>query len=167
MPAPEAVAEQSFRAQKKVAQDAAPAAGVAGEAEAVSRKRASAYLDRSSVVERYAPGTQLQNGPGVPNWNFQTHRLQWSGPVEPSQTMRLVVLTTLWVSVWRIVGIVLVALALYAIVRFGYPSFGVPRLDRWLQDRACDRRNPARGRVVAHGAGDVARRHLRRSCSRS
>ena len=47
--------------------------------------------------------------------------------------MRLVVLTTLWVSVWRVVGIVLVALALYAIVRFGYPSFGVPRLDRWLR----------------------------------
>jgi hypothetical protein len=69
----------------------------------------------------------------VPNWNYQMHRLQWSGPVEPSQTMRLVVLTTVWVSLWRIVGIVLVALALYSIVRFGYPSFGVPRLDRWLR----------------------------------
>jgi hypothetical protein len=69
----------------------------------------------------------------VPNWNFQTHRLQWGGPVEPSQTMRLIVLTTIWVSLWRLVGIVLIALALYAIVRFGYPSIAVPPLDRWLR----------------------------------
>lgn len=131
-PAPEAIAEQTFRAQREVAQDAASAGGVGGELEAVT-VTSSANLEQFSVVGRYAPGTQLQNGPGVPNWNFQTHRLQWGGPVEPSQTMRLVVLTALWVSVWRIVGIVLVALALYAIVRFGYPSFGVPRLDRWLR----------------------------------
>jgi len=127
-PAPEAVAEQTLRAQKEAA------AGVVGEADApASVRSANAYLERSSIVERYTPGTQLQNGPGVPNWNFQTHRLQWGGPVEPSQTMRLIVLTTIWVSLWRIVGIVLVTLALYAIVRCGYPSFGVPRLDRWLR----------------------------------
>ena len=136
-PAPEAAAEQSFRAQKNVAQDAPQQATleqiVVGAEAPASLKSANAYLNRSSVVERYAPGTQLQNGPGVPNWNYQTHRLQWSGPVEPSQTMRLVVLTTIWVSLWRIVGIVLVALALYPIVRLGYPSFGVPRLDRWLR----------------------------------
>jgi len=131
--APEAVAEGELRLHKEAAQDTAAAGGVVAAAAPASVTAASAYLDRSSVAERYAPGTQLQNGPGVPNWNYQTHRLHWGGPVEPSQTMRLVVLTTLWVSVWRIVGIMLVALALYAIVRFGYPSLGVPRLDRWLR----------------------------------
>jgi hypothetical protein len=120
-------------APQPAAQPAALEEIVVGAGAPASLKSANGYLNRSSVVERYAPGTQLQNGPGVPNWNYQTHRLQWSGPVEPSQTMRLVVLTTIWVSLWRIVGIVLVALALYAIVRFGYPSFGVPRLDRWLR----------------------------------
>ena len=87
----------------------------------------------SSIGERYAPGTQLQNGPGVPNWNYQVHRLEWGGPVEPSQTMRLLVLTTVWVSLWRLLGVVLVVLALYAIVRFAYPSLGLPNLDRWLR----------------------------------
>ena len=91
------------------------------------------YDKRSSVVERYAPGTQLQNGPGVPNWNFQVHRLQWGGPVEPSQTMRLMVLRPFWVGVWRLAGIALLALALYAIVRRAYPAVGQPRLDRWLR----------------------------------
>src|SRR5688572_10690558 len=130
--AAEALADRAFRADREAGDDAAAAAGVAGEVDAVT-VTSGGYVGQSSVVERYAPGTQLQNGPGVPKWNFQTHRLQWGGPVEPSQTMRLVVLTTLWVSVWRIIGIVLVALALYAIVRFGYPSFRVPRLDRWLR----------------------------------
>ena len=152
-PAPEAIAEQTFRAQREVAQDAASAAGVAGEADAVT-VTSSENLEQLSVVERYAPGTQLQNGPGVPNWNFQTHRLQWGGPVEPSQTMRLVVLDdalgqrvahrrhragraravrdrALWISlVWR------------AATR------------SLAQDRACDHRNPPRGRAVAHGAGE-------------
>ena len=33
-------------------------------------------LSPSSIRDRYAPGTQLQNGPGVPQWNYQSHRLQ-------------------------------------------------------------------------------------------
>ena len=118
---------------QEVAQDAASAARSGREADAVtvtSERHTSSDRRSSSDTRRVR---SCRTGPGVPNWNFQTHRLQWGGPVEPSQTMRLVVLTTIWVSVWRIVGIVLVALALYAIVRFGYPSFGVPRLDRWLR----------------------------------
>ena len=127
-PTPEAVAEQSQRAEKEA--DAAAGAADAAVRSVLFRQ---AYPGRPSIVERYAPDTQLQNGPGVPNWNFQTHRLEWGGPVEPTQTMRLIVLTTMWVSLWRLTGVVLVALALYAIVRLGYPSFRLPGLDRWLR----------------------------------
>jgi hypothetical protein len=91
------------------------------------------YAGVESVLGRYAPGTQLQHGPGVPRWNYQSHRLQWSGPVEPSQRMRLIVLTPIWVSLWRIAGIVFAALALYAMVRNAYPRIGQPQLDRWLR----------------------------------
>src|SRR6185503_2756962 len=58
-PAPEAAAEQSFRAQKNVAQDAPQQATleqiVVGAEVPASLKSANAYLNRSSVVERYAP----------------------------------------------------------------------------------------------------------------
>ena len=90
-------------------------------------------VDDESVLGRYAPGTQLQNGPGVPRWSYQSHRLQWSGPVEPTQTMRLIVLRPFWVSLWRLAGILFVALALYALLRNAFPRIGQPRLDRWLR----------------------------------
>jgi hypothetical protein len=96
----------------------------------------------AAVIERYAPGTRLQNGPGVPRWNFQVHRLEWSGPVEPTQRMRLLVLTPVWLSLWRLAAIVLAALAFYAILRAGFPGAGLPRLDRWL------RIGPAAGAVA-------------------
>src|SRR5690606_41461427 len=36
----------------------------------------------SSVLNRYAAGTQLQPGPGVPGWRYNTYAFGWSGPVE-------------------------------------------------------------------------------------
>jgi hypothetical protein len=83
-------------------------------------------------MPRYAPGTLLQSGPGVPSWSYQSHRLQWSGPVEPGQTMRLVVLGPVLVSVWRLLAIVLLAVLFIVLARRVYARPHWTWLERWF-----------------------------------
>ena len=76
----------------------------------------------SAVVEprqRYAPGTSIQAGPGVPQWRYATYDFAWSGPVDATQTVRFVVLTPLVVGIWRVLGVALLALLFLRMVRGG------------------------------------------------
>ncbi len=77
-----------------------------------------------AVPQRYAAGTVLQAGPGIPEWNFLSHAYSWSGPVDAAQRLRFLIVTPVWLSLWRLVGIVLLAVLLTAVVRFAY---GWPR----------------------------------------
>jgi hypothetical protein len=74
----------------------------------------------------------LQSGPGVPDWSYQAHSLQWNGPVEPDQSMRLIVLGTWLVSLWRLVAVVLLTVLFVALVRRAYPGPRWPWLARWF-----------------------------------
>lgn len=49
---------------------------------------------------RYAPNAIVQAGPGVPSWQWNSYQLNWSGPVEADQTMRLVILPR-----WAVTGL--------------------------------------------------------------
>ena len=69
----------------------------------------------------YAPGTLVQSGPGIPNWDYGAHPFRWSGPVEADQTVRFVVLGPIAVALWRIAGVVLLAGFLISLAR---ASFG-------------------------------------------
>src|SRR5207244_12001662 len=85
-----------------LAPEAAPAAPEAkatlgSESFKVTANRAVAPTE---VVARYAPGTLLQAGPGIPAWNYGAHPFGWSGPVESDQTVRFVVLAPVAVGVW-------------------------------------------------------------------
>ena len=84
----------------------------------------STGLSQAQVMQRYAPGTLMQTGPGIPAWHFVSHDYSWSGPVDPGQQLRFVIATPFWLSLWRLVGIVLLAALLVALVRFAY---GWPR----------------------------------------
>jgi hypothetical protein len=75
-------------------------------------------------LDRYAPDAMLQTGPGTPNWQFLTYRLNWSGPVDPAQTVRLTIVSPFWLSLWRVLGIVLSALLVLALIRL---SYGAPK----------------------------------------
>ena len=73
---------------------------------------------------RYEPKALVQTGPGVPNWTWHLHRLSWSGPVTPEQEVDLLVLPPWVVSLWRLLGIVLIAIVIGALSR---AAFSFPR----------------------------------------
>jgi hypothetical protein len=70
-----------------------------------------------AALDAYAPGTLVQAGPGVPNWDYGAHPFGWSGPVDPNQTVRFIVLGPVEVAVWRIVGVVLLVTFLVQLAR--------------------------------------------------
>jgi hypothetical protein len=64
----------------------------------------------SARFSRYAPNAIVQAGPGIPSWRWNNYMLRWSGPVDPEQTMRLVVLPRWLVSVLRFAEVALMLL---------------------------------------------------------
>jgi hypothetical protein len=70
---------------------------------------------------RYAPNAIVQAGPGVPSWRRNTVVLEWSGPVEAQQDMRLLVMPRWLVSSLRFieVGLMLLFAAIVAAEIFG------------------------------------------------
>jgi hypothetical protein len=83
----------------------------------------------SPPYERYAPGSLVQAGPGMPQWRAVRYDFSWSGPVDPSQTVRFLVASPWQVALWRVAGIGLLVFALLHLVR---GSVDVHRLWRLL-----------------------------------
>ncbi|MDH3433601.1 MAG: hypothetical protein OEM60_07075, partial [Gammaproteobacteria bacterium] len=54
---------------------------------------------------RYAPNAIVQAGPGVPTWRWNSYTLDWSGPVDADQSLRLVILPRWLVSSLRFVQV--------------------------------------------------------------
>ncbi|HET9472313.1 MAG TPA: hypothetical protein VFO82_00370, partial [Steroidobacteraceae bacterium] len=48
----------------------------------------SASLNAAQVIQRYAAGTVLQAGPGIPDWSYNSYAYFWTGPVETVDTVR-------------------------------------------------------------------------------
>ena len=46
----------------------------------------SESLNAAQVIQRYAAGTVLQAGPGIPAWSYNSYGYFWDGPVEISPT---------------------------------------------------------------------------------
>jgi hypothetical protein len=83
------------------------------EAEALEEVVAMAQKAPTSYA-RYAPNAIVQAGPGVPSWEWNSYRLNWSGPVDADQTMRLVILPRWAVTLLRFVEVL--ALLLFTAV---------------------------------------------------
>ena len=96
-------------------------AGASSErAEGIVRGSASSERDDASSVlgeERYAPGTLLQAGPGVPQWQYLSYEFGWSGPVESTQTVHFWIVRPLMLSVWRVLGVALLTLLVVRLAR--------------------------------------------------
>lgn len=84
----------------------------------------------TNVQQRYAPGTLVQTGPGIPNWNYNSYSYSWSGPVDAAQSVRFLILTPFWLGLWRILGCLLLAALLVLIANL---SFGRPQLPAWTR----------------------------------
>ncbi len=69
---------------------------------------------------RYAPNAVVRAGPGRPNWRWNTYELGWNGPIDPENTMRLVIMPRWLVSALRFVEVFLVLgfAALFALEAF-------------------------------------------------
>jgi hypothetical protein len=63
-------------------------------------------LKRALVTQRYAAGTVLQAGPGIPKWNFNSYAYSWSGPVEAADTVRFVYIGPAVMFFWRLAGVI-------------------------------------------------------------
>jgi len=59
---------------------------------------------------RYAPNAIVQAGPGIPTWRWNSYTLSWSGPVDPTQTMQLIVMPRWLVSLMRVAAVSLLLL---------------------------------------------------------
>lgn len=145
-------AEQTdaVEADKRAAPEAAPpAAPPAMEAPESQFREAESSMDRgtttvtasrlrpqdiqgaaSYLLQRYAPGTLVQTGPGIPNWNYNSYSYSWSGPVDAAQSVRFLVLTPFWLGLWRILGCLLLAALLVLIAHL---SLGRPQLPAWAR----------------------------------
>ncbi|HRQ63758.1 MAG TPA: hypothetical protein PKZ76_02640 [Xanthomonadaceae bacterium] len=67
-----------------------------------------ALADRS-VMERYDPGSVLQAGQGIPDWQGQRHTLHWGGPVLADQEYRLLLLPPWLTRLLRWLMVILLA----------------------------------------------------------
>ncbi len=66
---------------------------------------------RSNVsYSRYAPNAIVQAGPGIPSWRWNTYRLDWSGPVDAGQSLRLVILPRWSVTALRFFEVLMLLL---------------------------------------------------------
>jgi hypothetical protein len=70
-------------------------------------------LNSAQVVQRYAAGTVLQAGPGIPAWGYNSYEYYWSGPVESADTVRFIYVGPVVLFFWRILGVIALA-ALFA-----------------------------------------------------
>jgi hypothetical protein len=78
-----------------------------------AKKRADLSSSFRSPQERFAPGTLVQAGPGVPHWHYAAYAFNWSGPVDTAQTVHFVILRPWLVGIWRVLGVALL-IALFA-----------------------------------------------------
>ena len=77
-------------------------------------------LNSEQVVQRYASGTRLQAGPGIPAWNYNTYPYRWSGPVEADDTVRFIYFGPIVLFFWRLIGVAALALLFLWLARLSY-----------------------------------------------
>ena len=91
-------------------------------------------LNQVQVIQRYAPGTALQAGPGIPQWRYIAYAYSWSGPVELRDSVRFVFIGPAWLALWRVFGVVLLTLWFVALLQRsmgrGWPALKLGLLAR-------------------------------------
>jgi len=94
-------------------------------------------LSRQSYQNKYQEGVQIQTGPGLPQWQWTSSALYWSGPVAASQTMSLMLASPGWVRVGHaltaLVSVLVMALLFLSLLRSDAVRARTPRaILAWL-----------------------------------
>jgi hypothetical protein len=91
-----------------------------------SKKEYQAYrLDQSANLSTFDPKAQVQTGPGLPRWTWNTVNLSFSGPVTQTQRIRLHLMGPLPAFFLAVIRVVLMALLLLCVM--GLPGRRWPR----------------------------------------
>jgi len=98
VPASKVAGDAAFEADAMV-QDAPRARREVAALEEVATLAAANKVAQSYA--RYAPNAIVQAGPGIPSWRWNSYNLNWSGPVDADQSLRLVILPRWAVSLLR------------------------------------------------------------------
>ena len=88
-------------------------------------------LSRQSYRNKYQEGVQIQTGPGLPQWHWNTSALYWSGPVAASQTMSLMLASPGWVrlghALTALISVFVMALLFLSLLRSDAVRARTPR----------------------------------------
>ena len=107
-----------------------------------ARQASKGALNSAQVVQRYAAGTVLQAGPGIPAWRYNSYGYYWSGPVESADTVRFIYVGPVVLFFWRLLGV-----------------FALAALFAWLALLSYGKSSaPARDAAQGRGRGIAARR---------
>jgi hypothetical protein len=103
-----------------------------GKSNADGAPAAISGLNNVGVVQRYASGTRLQAGPGIPNWTYHEYQYRWSGPVEAGDTVHFIYIGPVLMFLWRVLGVAALALLFLWLARLSFGATwrlpGMPRL---------------------------------------
>ena len=72
------------------------------------------------IAMRYPEGIQVQTGPGLPEWQWNTEALRWFGPVSATQEMSLALLPPVVV---RLLNAVMAVLVLAVTIGLAYAQY--------------------------------------------
>ncbi len=84
--------------------------------------QASLYASSSDRLADVDPSVKVQTGPGLPAWTWNSHRIQWQGPVQAAQHLDLTLLPPAGTVLLRLTGLAFMLAALWALLR-GLPGW--------------------------------------------
>ena len=70
----------------------------------------------SSPFRYYDPGAVIQTGPGLPQWSWRRVQLNWNGPVERGQEVKLVLLSPILHLVLRLISVLLLSVLIWRVL---------------------------------------------------
>lgn len=80
------------------------------------------------VLDQIDPNAKVQTGPGLPNWQWNAHNLQWSGPVSREQKLHLWLISPALNGVLTILRLALMLALLARLVSLALPTIpGIAR----------------------------------------
>lgn len=91
-----------------------------------SRKRGPSSISSPRQYYQQDPAANVQTGPGLPNWHWQTMRLSWNGPVLAGQPLNLILVSP---TLNRILGFGRVLFLALLILLFLRKHLKLPVLD--------------------------------------